>query len=233
MSEEGRRGAIKTCSCASDPVPFRRDNPTESDTLMLMLCARRCVRAPARVLRGWPLSLSPNVIVELDAIGAGAGSGGLRPATASANVLLGRVAEGETAGLQVGKASASNWVGVLSDIALIVGTWISILVHPSSSSCSSMIVVRVFKEIGGGWSLNDGWSAYRRGRTTGGGRARKGIEDEEICIGVIVASNGTGDGSEKGVVGVVGMDDAVVDGDDMTRLVFAIFKFSVRERLLR
>lgn len=41
---------------------------------------------------------------------------------------------------------------------------------------------------------------------------------------VIGASNGTGDGREKGVVGVVGMDDAVVAGDDMTEPV-AFLKF--------
>lgn len=81
--------------------------------------------------------------------------------------------------------------------------------------------------------MKDGCSAYRRGRTaTGGGRARNGIEqDDGIVIG---ASNGKGDGREKGVVGVVGMDDAVVEGDDdMTRPELAILKFSADRAVFR
>lgn len=234
VSDEGRRGTIKTCSCESDDpgIARRGANPAESDTLMLMLCARRWVRAPALVLRGCPLSF-PNVI-ELDATGAGAGGGGLRPATASAKVLLGRVAEGERmaggAGLLESASGTTLGLGSSVDLAIdivIVGTWISSLSHPSSSSCSSKIVARLLST-GGAWSLNDGCSAMRRGRgTTGGGRARWGIECEEDCIGFIAASRfGRGDGRERGVVGVVGMDDAVVAGDDMTRPEPAILKFS-------
>lgn len=152
------------------------------ETLTLMLWALRWVRAPAWVLRGWPESPF-KAIVALDAVGPGAG---LRPATASANDLFGRVADGERT------EPGAGLVAIAIDSAMGLG---GTIIWITSSSCSSMIVER---DAGGAWSLNDASRGIRRGRIAagaGGGSARNDIGAVSVM----------GEGSEQGVVGVVGL----------------------------